>query len=276
MRVAFLGTGIMGAPMARNVARAGHPVALWNRTREKAERAAASIAALQHGASARVADSPANAVANADMAIAMLADPAAVEAVLLGSGALAAMQQGAILVDMSTVDPATSRRLAAAAGARGIAFLDAPVSGSRRPAEEASLLVLAGGAPDDLARARPVLEAMGRVMHVGPVGAGASLKLVVNSLGAHMLAGVANALVFAARLGLDPALALDAIQAGAFRAELHARHGRRILDGDFAPDFTLALLHKDQTLALATAAEAGFAMPTLAAIAELAREALDA
>jgi 3-hydroxyisobutyrate dehydrogenase-like beta-hydroxyacid dehydrogenase len=296
VKVAFLGTGIMGAPMARNLARAGHPVALWNRTREKAERAAAAIAALrndraashskdvamhndhaatQQCAAARVARDPADAVDGAEVVVTMLADPAAVMAVLEGGGALAAMQRGAVLVDMSTVDPGTSRQLAGAARGRGLGFLDAPVSGSRAPAEEGTLLILAGGDPAELARARPVLEAMGRVLHVGDAGAGASLKLVVNSLGAHMLAGLANALVLAARLGLDPSRALEAIQAGPFRAPVHDRHGGRILDGEFAPDFTLALMRKDQELALAAGSAAGYEMPTLGAIVEVIRAATE-
>jgi 3-hydroxyisobutyrate dehydrogenase-like beta-hydroxyacid dehydrogenase len=187
------------------------------------------------------------------------------------------MDAGATLVEMSTVDPATSRAVAAAAAARGVRFIDAPVSGSRAPAVAGRLLVLAGGEAADLARVLPVLETMGRVLHVGPVGAGAALKLAVNALGAHMMVGVAASLVLAARLGVDPAVALDAIQAGAFAAPLHARHGDRILDGNFAaPDFTVALFRKDAELALAAARAAGYDMPTLEAIRRVADEAVAA
>lgn len=277
-RVAFLGLGTMGAPMAAHVARAGAALTVWNRSDDKAR----AFAAVHK--QAVVAGSPRAAAAEADVVITMLADPAALEAVLGGAGdgaadtdagLLAGLRPGATVVDMSTVDPATSRAAAARVSARGARFLDVPVVGSRRPAEAGTLLLLAGGEAADLERVRVVLEPMGRLLAVGPVGAGSTLKLVCNSLGAHMLVGLAGALVFARAAGLDPQLAFEAIQRSAFAAPGHAAKAERILGGDFGhPDFTLRLMKKDQALALRTAAEAGLELSSLAAIVGLIDEAL--
>jgi 3-hydroxyisobutyrate dehydrogenase-like beta-hydroxyacid dehydrogenase len=276
MDVGFLGTGTMGAPMAMNVARRGHRVAVWNRSREKAEELVAASAVLP-SVEMRVAVDPADAARRADVVITMLSDPAALLAVLEGpGGALAAMGPPARLVDMSTVDPATAQRIAAAARGRGVRFVDAPVTGSRRPAVDGTLLVMAAGDAADIERVRPVLEAMGRVVRVGPTGAGAALKLVVNSLGAHLMTGFASAMVLATRLGLDPQVTLDAIQSGAFSSPVFSHRGPRILDRDFSPDFTLRLMLKDVQLALATASSLSYEMPTLQAIEQVVMEAIGA
>lgn len=274
-RVAFLGLGTMGAPMAAHLARAGCALTVWNRSGDKAR----AFAATHNGV--QVATTPREAAAAADMVITMLADPGAVEQVVLGApeapeqGALAGLAPGATLVEMSTVDPVTSRAIHSRVAGRGGRFLDVPVVGSRRPAEAGTLLLLAGGASDDLERVRAVLEPMGRILAVGPVGAGSALKLVCNSLGAHMLVGLASSLVMARAAGIDPALALEAIQRSAFAAPGHAAKGARILDGDFAnPDFTLRLMKKDQALALATAEAAGLSLPSLAGIVEVIDRAL--
>src|SRR5262245_26818444 len=149
MNVAFLGLGTMGAPMARNVARAGHPLAVWNRTRARAE----ALAAEQPGV--RVAATPAEAARGADLVITMVADPPALRAAVEPpDGALGGMAAGTILIDMSTVDPATIAALAQAAAARGVTLLDAPVSGSRKPAVEGKLVIMAAGDPQAIERAR--------------------------------------------------------------------------------------------------------------------------
>jgi 3-hydroxyisobutyrate dehydrogenase-like beta-hydroxyacid dehydrogenase len=267
VKVGFLGLGTMGAPMAANLARRGHEVVAWNRTRARADALAASDPAI------RVADTPAAAARDAEIVFTMLADPPALEAVVAGpEGVLDGARPGTLLVDLSTVDPATIRALAERAAARGVTLLDAPVSGSRKPAVDGTLLLMAGGDARDVERARPALEAMGRVLHVGPRGAGAATKLVLNGLGAHMMVGYAASLVLAARLGLDPERTAQVIQSGAFSSPLYAIKTAKILDRDFAPDFSLALMLKDQDLVLATAAAAGVELPTLEAIrAQVAR-----
>jgi glyoxylate/succinic semialdehyde reductase len=155
---------------------------------------------------------------------------------------------------------------------RGGRFLDAPVSGSRKPAVDGTLLIMAGGPPEVIEAARPVLEAMGRVKRVGDVGQGMAMKLVLNGLGAHMLTGFTAMLSFGARQGLRPRDMLEVIGGGAFSSPLYAGKGEKILKRDFLPDFTLALMLKDQDLVLETAMVAGHAMPTLHAI----RDVLDA
>jgi 3-hydroxyisobutyrate dehydrogenase len=254
MQIAFLGLGTMGAPMAANIARR-FPLTVWNRTRARAE------------GFATVAASPADAAAQADVVISMLSDPAALEAVW--SEALTTLRPGALAVDMSTVDPAAARALAVRVEARDAAFLDAPVSGTRGPAADGKLLIMTGGAAADLDRARPVLECMGRVVHMGPVGQGMATKLVLNGLGAHMLTGFCALMTLGVRQGLDARRLLEVIQAGAFSSPLFASKGPRIFARDFSADFTLALMLKDQELVLQTAQELGYAMPSLATIRDL-------
>jgi 3-hydroxyisobutyrate dehydrogenase-like beta-hydroxyacid dehydrogenase len=275
MKVAFLGLGTMGAPMAANVLARGHALAVWNRT---AARASSLVAA-----GARLAASPADAARGAELAVLMLADPEAVRAVVSGpDGVLAGLGPGAsaiadapragnraVLVDMSTVDPATARATGELARAVGVEFLDAPVSGSRQPAVDGKLVILAGGEAVTLARVRPVLEAMGRVIAVGGVGQGMAMKLVLNGLGAHMMTGFAALLVLGARQGLPLATMLEVIGAGAFSSPLYASKGARIAARDFSADFSLRLMLKDQELVLATAHALGYAMPSERALRDL-------
>jgi 3-hydroxyisobutyrate dehydrogenase-like beta-hydroxyacid dehydrogenase len=261
MNVAFLGLGTMGAPMASNIARKGHAVTAWNRTPKILD-------------GLRTAATPAEAARGADVVILMLADPAAVDAV---AGELApALAPGAILVDMSTVDPECARRTAALAAARGARYLDAPVSGTRGPAEQGALLIMAGGDDETLAAARPVLECMGRVKHMGPVGHGMAMKLVLNGLGAHMLTGFCAVLGLGARQGLDAHAMLDVIAGGAFSSPLWTIKGPKIFSRDFTADFTLALMRKDQRLVLETARALGYEMPTEQAIYEVLGQAVEA
>ncbi|HWE28022.1 MAG TPA: NAD(P)-dependent oxidoreductase, partial [Polyangia bacterium] len=228
-------------------------------------------------AGARLAATPADAARGADAIVMMLADPIAVHAVVDGSdGILAGLPPNALVVDMSTVDVATARVVDAKVRARGGRFVDAPVSGTRKPAVDGKLVIMAGGDPADVARARPLLETMGRVVAVGGVGQGMAAKLVLNGLGAHMMTGFSAMIVLAARLGLDLPAMLEVIGSGAFSSPLYAAKAPRMLARDFAPDFMLKLMHKDQELVLATAAEHGYAMPTLAAIRDVLAEAIAA
>ncbi|MBI5160107.1 MAG: NAD(P)-dependent oxidoreductase [Micrococcales bacterium] len=267
MKVAFLGLGTMGAAMARNVLRGGHDLTLYNRTTARA------APLVQEGA--RLASSPADAAAGREILILMLSDDAAVDAVAGGpSGLLAGLSPGAVVVDMSTVDRGTALRTCESVEARGAAYVDAPVSGSRQPAVDGTLLIMAGGRAAALARARPVLDCMGRVKHVGPVGHGMAMKLVLATLGAHMVVGLGAGLVMGRKMGLGVPDMLDAIGSGAFASPIFAAKGAKIAARDFAADFRLALLHKDQALVLDTMNEVGAAVPTQAAIVALLEEAL--
>jgi 3-hydroxyisobutyrate dehydrogenase-like beta-hydroxyacid dehydrogenase len=191
-------------------------------------------------------------------------------------GVVAALAAGALVVDMSTVDVATAHAVDAKVRARGARFVDAPVSGTRKPAVEGKLVIMAGGDPADVERARPILETMGRVVAVGGVGQGMGSKLVLNGLGAHMMTGFAAMMVLAVKLGLDPSRMLEVIAAGAFSSPLYTSKGPRMMARDFAPDFTLALMHKDQQLVVETAAALGYPMPTLAKIRDVLAEAIAA
>jgi 3-hydroxyisobutyrate dehydrogenase-like beta-hydroxyacid dehydrogenase len=262
MDVAFLGLGTMGAPMAANVLARGHRLAVWNRS------AARAAPLVEKGA--RLAGTPAEAARGAEVVITMLADPVALQAVIGGAdGALAGLGADAVLVDMSTVDPATARATAELVRAVGARYVDAPVSGSRKPAVEGKLLVLAAGPVEAIAQVRPVLEAMGRVVEVGATGQGMAMKLVLNGLGAHMLTGLCATLVLGARQGLAPRIMLEVIQSGAFSSPLFAGKGDKILARDFSTDFRLDLMLKDQQLVLSTARALGYAMPTERALRDV-------
>jgi 3-hydroxyisobutyrate dehydrogenase-like beta-hydroxyacid dehydrogenase len=198
----------------------------------------------------------------------MLADPAALRAVCDGDeGILSSIERDAVFVELSTVGVEPLVPLRAALLARGAALVDAPVSGSRVPAEEGALVVLAGGPCDAIARVTPVLSAFGVVRRTGPSGSGAATKLVFNQLGAHMLAGLASAVVLGVRLGLDARELLASIDHGAFRSPMYANKGARMIEGRFEPsDFSVELLLKDQELVLAAARSVGVELPTLEAV----------
>jgi 3-hydroxyisobutyrate dehydrogenase-like beta-hydroxyacid dehydrogenase len=267
--VAFLGLGTMGWPMAYNVLQRGHRLTVWNRSPSPAQKLEL--------AGARAAATPRECAASAEVVITMLADPAAVDAVADGDdGLLASVGPRTIVIDMSTVDPGTARRLDERVRARGGRYLDAPVSGTRKPAEAGSLVIMVGGPDDARERARPVLEAMGRVVPVGAVGQGMAMKLVLNGLGAHMMTGFAAMLVLGVKEGLDMRAMLDVIGAGAFSSPLYATKGPRMLARDFRPDFTLALMLKDQELVLADARALGVRLDSLAAIRDVLRLAVEA
>jgi 3-hydroxyisobutyrate dehydrogenase len=252
--------------MAENIRKRGFALSVWNRTAERAEALVAAGATL--------ADSPAHAAADADVVISMLSDPEALDAVW--RDALTGLRAGSIAVDMSTVDPASARRLSSEVAARGAVFLDAPVSGTFKPAVEGKLLIMAGGEPADLERARPVLEAMGRVVHMGAVGQGMATKLVLNGLGAHMMTGFCALMTLGVRQGLDARRLLDVIQGGAFSSPLFGSKGPRIFARDFTADFKLSLMLKDQDLVLETAAALGYPMPSLEAIRDVLISAVNA
>lgn len=250
--VGFIGLGIMGAPMTRNLLRAGHAVVAWNRSPAPLD--AACEAGAERGAS------PADVAARSDVVITCVTASADVEAVILGSeswpGAIDGVRAGSVVVDMSTISPAVTRDLAARLGGRGVAMLDAPISGGEQGAVAGTLSIMVGGPADALARVRPLFEAMGsRITHCGPSGAGQTVKLcnqiavVLNNL------AMAEALVFCQRSGVDPAVMLEAITAGAAGSWQLSNLGPKVVARDFAPGFKVALQQKDLRLALEAAEE---------------------
>jgi 3-hydroxyisobutyrate dehydrogenase len=248
MKIGFLGQGAMGVRMAARLVSAGHLVSVWNRTPVP-------------GGVATVAE----AVTGAEMVITMLRDDAASGAVW--APAMAAMTPGAIGIEVSTVTLAHVRALHADAAARGVAFLDAPVAGSRPQAEAGQLIFMAGGAAPDLARAEPVLLAMGgAVHHAGGPGAGAMVKLILNSLFGAQLAVMAELIGLAAMAGVDLAPAVDIIGATPVASPAVKGAAAAMLAGNFAPAFPIDLVEKDFALTLQTAAQSSAALPVTTAV----------
>jgi 3-hydroxyisobutyrate dehydrogenase-like beta-hydroxyacid dehydrogenase len=267
-RVAFLGLGIMGAPMAANLVKAGFDVTVWNRTRERAERFAE-----EHGAHA--AKTAAEAAAAAEVTITMVPDAPEVEEVLFGpAGAAEGLLEGALAIDMSTIPPAASRTIGARLRGEGVGFLDAPVTGSRPKAESATLTIMAGGEEADFARARPVLEAMGAlVLHVGPQGHGSAIKLINNTLAAVNAAALAEALVLAGAAGLDTDALREVVAAGSGASAMLDLKAQPMLDRDLDPLFKLDHMLKDVRHCLTQASDAGVEMPLGERAEELYSEA---
>jgi 3-hydroxyisobutyrate dehydrogenase len=258
--LAVLGTGIMGGAMARRWAGHGFAVTAWNRDRTKAE-------ALGDTGLA-VADTPGDAVRGARYVVTMLADGDATEQV--ATEALPAVADGAIWVQMGTVGVDATDRLAALAADAGVTFVDAPVSGTKQPAEQGTLMVLASGPEpvrEELERVFDPVAA--RVVWVGDVGAGSRLKLVINSWLATLLAGLAEAIALAEGLGLDPARFLDAIDGGPLGPAYASLKGSMMLERDYPPAFPLRLLAKDVDLVAAAAAEADVPLRLPAAVGAL-------
>lgn len=243
MRVAFLGLGRMGAPMAAHVARAGHDLTVWNRTPGRA----ADLVALGAREAANVAD----AVRDAEVVVTMLFGPDAVRDVL--AQVADAAPAGALVVESSTVGPAVARDLGEALRAKGLRFVDAPVAGSVQPATDGTLGVLAGGSAADYAAAEALLHLWGdpaRVRHLGPVGAGSAMKLVINLTLGVAMGGVGEALRLAGDLGVDRTAALDVLGTGPLGMSVTTK--RAMLDsGEFTPTgFSLDLMTKDLGLAI--------------------------
>ena len=272
LRVAVIGTGRMGTAMVGRLAGAGHHLTVHNRTRAKAEAVAA-----RHNAA--VAPTPREAVREADVVLVSLADDAAVTAAYGGpDGLVAGLAAGQVVADTSTVDPETLRGLEAAVVAAGAALLDTPVSGSVSTVEAGALLVMAGGDASALERARPALEAIAsRIVHLGPLGAGATMKLVVNAM-VHALNGaLAEVLVLAEKAGLDRASAYDVIAASAVGAPFVAYKRDAYLSPERTPvAFALNLVAKDLALADVLAARVAAPMPQLATNREVVQQAIAA
>lgn len=263
LRIAFVGTGVMGTSMAGHLLKAGHTVTVFTRTRARAE----SLVA----AGARWAESPAAAADGADVAISMVGYPADVAEVWRGPrGFLASAKTGQVLIDMTTSDPALARALAAEVKAKGAVALDAPVSGGDRGAREATLSIMVGGEDDAFARAQPVLAVMGKsiVLQGGP-GAGQLCKLTNQIAIASGMLAVCEALTFAKAAGLNPETVLTSISGGAAGSWGLSNLAPRVLRGDYAPGFCVRHFVKDLGLALDTARALGLRLPGLELAARL-------
>ena len=245
-KIAFLGTGLMGAPQARRLLSTGFTLTAWNRSRAKADALAA------HGA--RVADTAAQAVKDVDIVITMLADGAAVDDVLFNQGVAAALTPGALVIDMSSIKLREAREHAARLEALGCRHLDAPVSGGTGGAEQGTLAIMAGGNEADFAAAAEVFKPMGRALRVGPHGAGQLAKLANQMIVGITIGAVSEALQLAAAGGADPALVREAIRGGFAGSKILEVHGERMLTRDFAARATATVQLKDMNNALDAAA----------------------
>jgi 3-hydroxyisobutyrate dehydrogenase-like beta-hydroxyacid dehydrogenase len=287
-RVAFLGLGIMGSRMAANVARAGFELTVWNRTTATAERFCSEHEGV------RMAATPAEAASAAEIVITMVVDGPQVEQVLLGKeGAADGAGDGTLFVDCSTIGPTAALAIGEALSGRGHRhFLDAPVTGSSPRAEDGTLTIMAGGTPEDFARAKPLFEAMGElIVHCGPEGHGQMVKLLNNALAATNAAALAQAIDAAERYGLDTDRMLEVMSAGSAKSTMLDLKARPMIERDYDPLFKLEHMLKDvrhclaeaealgQPLNLvrdaealyAEAAGAGFGEQDFAAVAEVAR-----
>ena len=245
--VALLGTGLMGAPMARRILASGYPLHVWNRTRSKAETLADD--------GAKVCGTAAEAVGDADIVITMLSDGSSVATLLFENGVAEAMKDGAVLIDMSSIRPDEAREHARRLNERGIDHLDAPVSGGTRGARDGTLAIMAGGGEDVFDQAKHVLETMGRPVRVGPSGTGQLAKLANQMIVAVTIGAVAEATLLAREGGADPSALRDALKGGFADSTILQQHGERMEHGDFEPGGQSRFQLKDLRNALDAAGE---------------------
>jgi 3-hydroxyisobutyrate dehydrogenase len=266
MRIAMLGTGVMGAPMARNLAAAGHEVRAWNRTRERAEPLASDGIAVHSTAH--------DAAVGAELVITMLADGAAVEDV----AEPLRFAPHAVWWQASTVGVASTERLIGLAGEAGVPLVDAPVLGTKGPAEQGKLIVLASGSGDALERCRPAFDAVaGRVVELGDVpGAGTRMKLVVNNWLLALTEGLAESVLLAEGLGVEPSAFLDIIDGGPMGPPYARLKGDMMLARAYDTSFALALARKDAGLVDEAARAAGLELPLPRVVGERMQAAIDA
>jgi len=262
-RIGFIGLGTMGGPMARNLLNAGFNLRVFD-IESKAAQALVSAGAAE-------ANSAADAARGAEAVITMLPNGEHVEAALFGpTGAAETMERGSLFIDMSTIAPAMTDRIAKQMAERGVAMLDAPVGRSSQHAVEGKLLIMVGGAEVDLKRARPALEQLGdTIVHCGPVGSGARMKIVNNFMSVTINVTTAEALTLAEASGLDPELARKVMLGTvAGQGHMETTYPAKVLKGDLTPGFMVDLAHKDLGLALDLASQLGVAVPTALAALE--------
>jgi 3-hydroxyisobutyrate dehydrogenase len=269
-KIAFMGLGVMGAGMARNLLAAGFPLSVYNRNRERAE----GLAQL----GAKVCDSPATAAADADVVVSMLADDAASRTVFLGpDGVLSAVKPGAVLIECSTLTPDWIAELAAAAANKKCTLLDAPVTGSKTQAAQGGLLFIVGGEATVVEEMNSVFEPMGRgVVYMGLSGSGSRMKLINNFLSGVQAASVAEALALTERLGINRDKAIDILGNGAPGSPVVKTMSQRMIARDYGIHFDLELMVKDLTYAKELGAKAGLPLRTVEGALERYRSAAEA
>jgi 2-hydroxy-3-oxopropionate reductase len=264
-RVGFIGLGIMGRPMCKNLIQAGFPLTVWNRSRPGIETVV--------GYGAREAASPREVAAQSDVIITIVTDSPDVQQVVCGEeGIIHGVQRDSVVIDMSTISPRVTREIASVLKAKGVHMLDAPVSGGEKGAIEGTLSIMAGGEAAIFERCRPIFEAMGKVIvHVGPIGSGQIVKQCNQVAGAIHLQAMCEALILAAKAGVDPARMLEAVSAGAAGSWMLSNLAPRILRGDLNPGFMVRLQQKDLRLIMETSEELNLALPTAALVQQLFR-----
>jgi len=266
-RIGLIGLGLMGRPMGMNLLKAGHTLIVWNRTSSRAQELVA--------AGARLANTPREAAAEAEILLTIVSDPPALEEVLWGhegrnDGALGGLRAGSIYIDSSTVSPTLVRKIAAACAERQVRFLDAPVTGGDWGAREGNLVFMIGGDAATLKEVEPILEVMGKKwFHLGPNGAGQTVKLAMNGILALQVGAMAEALALVTRAGLRGEQLIEVMQASMARSGALDVKSPLMVKGDFKPSFPLRLMHKDLGLMLDLANQLGVALPATAAAREV-------
>lgn len=263
-KVALIGLGIMGRPMAANLLKAGHALTVYNRSGEKAEEFLRA-----HGG--RSAASPAEAARAAEVVITMVSDSSDVDAVVLGPGGVAeGAARGTVLIDMSTISPSVTRHIGERLAERGIEMLDAPVSGGESGAVAGTLTIMVGGRPEVFRRCLPVLEALGKtITYMGPAGCGQLTKLCNQIVCSGTLLSICEGLVFASKAGLQVQQVLQALSGGSAQSAMLSNTGPKIIARDFRPGFFVMHEQKDLRLALETAREIGVSLPGTGLVQQL-------
>jgi 2-hydroxy-3-oxopropionate reductase len=259
-RIGFIGLGIMGKPMARNLIKAGFPVTVHNRSRAKVDEL------VKDGASA--AASPAEVASAAEIIVTMLPNSPDVELVALGPNGLKnGARSGQLLIDMSTINPVVSQKIANELATSGVSMVDAPVSGGEKGAIDATLSIMAGGKSEDFERALPIFNVLGKtITHMGPLGTGGFTKLANQIIVAINLTAIAEALVFGTKAGVDPQKMVRALGGGLAGSKCLDQKSDKILTGDFAPGFKVDLHFKDLNLIQDAARSVGVTIPTAALV----------
>lgn len=266
-KIGFIGLGLMGRPMSLNLLKAGHHVTVWNRTPSRAQELVAAGAVL--------AKTPREVATASEILITIVSDPPALESVLWGhenqhDGALDGLKSGSIYIDSSTVSPLLAKRISAACWERGVRFLDAPVTGGDWGAREGNLVFMIGGDAATLKEVEPVLGIMGKKwFHLGPNGAGQTIKLAMNAILALQVGAMAEALALVTKAGLSGEQLVEVMQASMARSGVLDVKSPLMLKGDYKPSFPLRLMHKDLGLALDLANQLGVPLPTTAAAREV-------
>jgi 3-hydroxyisobutyrate dehydrogenase-like beta-hydroxyacid dehydrogenase len=275
-KVGLIGLGLMGKPMGMNLLKAGFPLTVWNRTASRADELVA--------AGAKLAPSPRELAANSELVISIVSDPPALEGVLWGpNGAMQGFQRDSIYIDSSTVSPTLARKVATGCEERGVRFLDAPVTGGDWGAKKGELVFMVGGEAATLTEAEPVLRVLGKKwFHLGPNGAGQTIKLAMNLILALQVDALAEALALVTAAGLQGEKLVEVMQSSMARSGVLDIKSQNLLKGDYTPSFPLRLMHKDLRLALELAQQTHVELPatqaafkTYSAVKEAAKEDLD-